>query len=74
MRFVDHSYTRSEVEISEGLGGGSRHGKSSIPLAAAIKTRTIQTDSKARETLIIAQYNESNGRRPMLNHLVTHHH
>ena len=25
MRLVNHSNTRSEVEISEGLGGGSRH-------------------------------------------------
>ena len=25
MRLVNRSYTYSEVEISEGLGGGSRH-------------------------------------------------
>ena len=25
MGLVNRSYTRSEVEISEGLGGGSRH-------------------------------------------------
>ena len=27
MRLINHSNTRSEVEISEGLGGGSRQGR-----------------------------------------------